>query len=549
MSNNFVLLYIGKGIGINTRGLPASAKENPMKDPIDFMSKSGFSLQTGGWIPQYAQLKGGGVFTDNQLVDGRGLVGGGFGNVVETFTLTSTNATIQTRSYMQKRLFQYARDAVMFHTTDYQVEPIWLAVQSKYEVAPRYALIFKIEVARQNEGFGDGSMDIMTVTIEREPFWRNRHPGTNPKIETLEANGVSWDYNDLTLASGSTNFVAYDATLINQRTTFDPFYNYIKIPREDISGDAPALTLVNYEMEFNENYAPNRVFVARMTHDPDGEINVPDTLLVPGSLSTDTATVADTGGVDHTGNGTEDRAEVSFATDATFIRRMNATPFNMTQNPGKYAIFCRCRQVNGAAGDINIKMVADIKDTLGDLSVETDPVSPELEGTTGATAAGWPVTYMGTLEFPLSGRTIVESDGKGRQNFGELHLYAERTTGTGVLYVCDFFLLPHSEPSAEIRVLSMNASIGTGYDLLMDNTGYMLHGEIGESAGVYSSSVSPIQSAEIRGELPTLEPNLDNYLHFFTIGNWGATPNRSVPDHNFTIRLNLMGRWQGLRDA
>ena len=551
-NSDYQLLAIIKGVG-QSKGDTSSYEGRT--DVIDLQNVRGFSVGVDGWVPQVAQIKGGGVGADNSLSDGRVLLGAAYGNVTETMVLSSNGAGVASRAYLQKRLRQFANDALAFHTSDYQIEPVYLAVKLYNEPGPRYALIYNIAVAQNNDALGRESVDELSITIEREPFWRGTvTPGQSPRIWTLEANGVDWDYTDLSLVNESTNHLHYESGLYQKAEPdgsggWDTL-NVIEIDGADIPGDADALVTINYESSFDATYQPYRVFVARLTTDIEGETPVVMHHAAE-SAGTDGTVTGDTGGVDATGNGTANRLEIDFSTDATMIRRTSAwsSDFNYATHRGRYAMFVRARQVGGSAGDINMKLVARMGDDSTDLIIESETVSPVVAGTTGNTT-GWPIQYMGVMEFPPSGRTIVRPDGNGQDVLpGRLELQAERTTGAGELYLCDVISIPYHESACEVVIQSMNYPAGTGLDLVLDNTGYFLHGQPGEFAGVFNTNVNPHFNAEIRGVIPTLKPGVKNWLHFFTIGAYSGSDDYSDPANDFTVRVNIVPRWAGVRDV
>ena len=141
------------------------------------------------WQPAMSEPKGGGIFRDSPLTDGRVPEFRKFGNVIETFD-------VKLHAFSQDRIASNLRDlrrlleqAVTYWTTSYATNMVWLEVQGPYETIKRHALVYDYRTPAENNPFAQplfaacrAAMDGFTLLIEREPFWRYEEPGTTKPI-------------------------------------------------------------------------------------------------------------------------------------------------------------------------------------------------------------------------------------------------------------------------------------------------------------------------------------------------------------------------------
>lgn len=136
-------------------------------------SKSGFGV--ANWIPAISDLKGGGVWQDSPMADGRRLVIQHFGNVVETLDLT-LNAGAQDdvieKTQKLRRLLQQARE---YWTSDRNdIRPVYIKARAPYETNTRYALIYDWRTPNDANPFtlpffncGESTIANLTLAVER----------------------------------------------------------------------------------------------------------------------------------------------------------------------------------------------------------------------------------------------------------------------------------------------------------------------------------------------------------------------------------------------
>lgn len=571
-------LYIARGV-MKTPGDALSAEQG--LDAINLMDANGFALDpSNGWQPQIAGMKNGGVWSDTQTAPGRLLVAGQDGNVTETIRLIITTGDALSLYAQLARLNRFIATCRDMWTTFNQIEPVFLWWWAVGAPERQYALIYNVDIAVTYPDVTQGATADVTLTLEREPYWRALPPGANPKIWSYYARGEKMDSaSDFNLADGTADNFVYDADVCNRMefnnanlaTTSITARNYIDIDGSRIPGDAPALMCMSIVAEVSQA-APLQLYIARNTRPKTlpsrasgGTItNYPliNTFnACNASFGTDTATAADTGGVrDYAGN--QERVNISFATLATDAERIEwdiTEGMSIQTLRGSYAVFVRARQVNGAFGDITMHL--EIKPTQSLDAIILQDVNPVLLGTTGnSTGAngGWPLSYMGTFEFPFKGRAAISSEGNGNSadSPADIKLYARRASGTGVLYICDLIIIPHDEFNClavgEDNLFS--TVLGNTNAFIGDGTGYFSHGthedvvqtnDVDPAVLAVSGTIS-YDNVELRGQWPQLEPGVNNRL-FFLVDGSGS--NRSVTITEMIVRINIVPRWRGVRDV
>ena len=253
--SNSIALMIMKGIP--SAPLDPNSAEAPMES-LDLLDSTGLGLLTEGWSPAIAPLKNGGLWVDSTTIDGRALLSDNVGNVVETMQVTCSSSLIANRLAILKKLGRLARMARAFHSTSWQIDPVYL----KWAAAcnnglEQYALLYNIDWAINGDTLDPMSAWDVTLTMEREPYWRGLWPGANPIEWTFQAQGKTrgvqspnegYTYMDMDLLTG-TNHLAY-GTVQNRYEWNSSDYskalavNFIDIPATAVPGDAEALVCV-----------------------------------------------------------------------------------------------------------------------------------------------------------------------------------------------------------------------------------------------------------------------------------------------------------------
>lgn len=526
---------------------------------INLMDVNGFALDpVDGWQSSLPGLKAGGVWADSTVSDGRLLVSGADSNVTETMNLHISTGDTLTLFQQITRLHRFIADCRQMWTTFSQIEPVFLQWWALGAPGRQYALVYNIDIAIDYPDVSQGAMADITLSIEREPYWRALPPGANPKVWTFESRKQAYSSGDLGLVTGTTNHLVYDATVHNETTWADntnpTTNNYIDIAASLIPGDAEALV----EMAISAtptaaSYNVTDIYIARCTKPltyPDridsdtvyrrNTLNANDA-----STGTDTTLAADAGSAEG------QRAQITFAT-ATNVMRLewnSNQDVGYTNWAGRYAVFVRARQNGGSANQILMQLYRSGGSGVDDISV-TEQVYAELRAGAGATDA-WPLTYLGEVTIPPQERVNVSPDGTGLAANSNsplaFYLYAERTTGAGVLYVSDLIFVPVDE---ECALLRDDVRIATSSRIaVVDNTGYFAHGGQTPVALVNATSPGTIDRyIELRGQDITLKPGVANRLYFLNTGEISGSDVSDV-DCTLAVRLNIIPRWRGVRDV
>lgn len=521
---------------------------------------AGFALNPAdGWQPNLPGLKAGGVWADSTVADGRLLVSGADGNVTETINLTIATGDSVTLFKALSKLHRFIADCREMWTTFSQIEPVFLQWWAFGAPGRQYALIYNIDIAVEYPDVEQGAIADVTLSIEREPYWRGLAPGANPKVWTFEFRKQSFTSSDLGLVTGTTDHLVYDATVHNETTWADntapTTNNYVDIAASLVPGDAEALV----EMAVSAtptaaSYNVTDIYVSRCTKPltyPDridsdtvyrrNTLNANDA-----SPGTDTTLAADAGGAEG------GRAQITFATVATNAERLewnSNQDVGYTNWAGRYAVFVRARQNGGSANQILMQLYRSGGVGVDDIPV-TEQVYAELRAGAGATDA-WPLSYLGEVTIPPQERVNVSPDGTGlavnSNSAFAFYLYAERTTGAGVLYVSDLIFVPVDEQCALMRDSVRIAS--SSRIAVCDNTGYFAHGDINPIALVNATSPGIVDRyIELRGQDITLKPGVTNRLYFLNSGEISGSAVCDV-DCTLTVRLNIIPRWRGVRDS
>lgn len=566
-------LMIVKGIP-SAIGDTVSAEQPPVSLDLMATGANGWSLESeDGWNPVIPSLKAGGVWADSAISSGRQLLSNEEANVVETMRLTVTGTSaIDLASHMTRmgRMIQDARD---FSATFNQVEPVYLRWHAKGAPGPQFALIYNIEMAIVEPDTFSANIRDVTITIEREPYWRPIPPGANPKLWSLYRAGVvAPTLTDLALLGTSAGQLATD-TLENRRewnTTQTALVsnNAIDIPAASIPGDAPALV----EIALRANSATQglgthtMIYVTSKTLSytaKDGTTRPVYHLLNAGDgdTGTDATIAADTGAPFSNSQASGQRVAVSFAT-ATQQERLRWTLgsglealVDLSSFRGRYAAFLRCRLSASSSVDLNL-FIRGQDNALQGLQLPTQTITGAL-GTTGTgNTTTWQFLYMGQFSIPFDDRRIdVGVDGRGvwipsnastTRNL-VIAVTATRTGGATVLYMADLLLVPVDEGSVDLGVEFIGA---TTDDIVYDNTGYLTHGQPGATLRSSQNSTGANPDSEklvtsIQGGELYLRPNVVNRIGFYTY----TTGPVSRIDYGATAYVNIVPRWRYIRNV
>lgn len=567
---------------------------------IDLLAGSaqGFALNSelGGWDPALPAPKPG-LWTDIPFADGRVPFASAEMNVTETLRLTVTAPTHLIMSQLLSELVSMAENCDRFWNDEFFNQPTFLHWWATGAPGRQYALIMSIDVDVSIPTTDDGEIVIRDVvlTIEREPYWRAEvPPGANPIYWTLFSQGklpgLNYDYlADLRL-SGNSNFPVLNAlarsTTVSNVVSYSNLaatanvpnnWNGITIPAASIPGDAPALAQITLSQTNISHAIEQRNYtfmVARSTKDPqldtmrDNSIARFVTMLpfTAGNYGVPSVLAGDTGGISgfNVTTGTTialSRIEHTPAGGGVYSTVVTYTVgLGRNIQRGRFAIFLRCRQHNGASGDITVRVRFNGSLVFG--GVLTRTATAPLQTGAGATT-NWNLLYIDTIRLPIDNDGELSTFGSvGGTGLFNTEMYnvtiaveATRSTGVGVLYYADLVMLPYDEVLVD-TVLSTAPATSQGGVVdaaVLDSTGYLTRGKPASAAIAMNLITNPTLEKdgyhaplEYRGAPLTLLPNQDNTL--FILEKMDATGGR-LYQQAIEANVNIVPRWRGVRQV
>lgn len=538
---------------------------------------TGFTIKSGQrWQPARPALKD--QWHESGLTDGRSLAGVAVENVRETITL---RAAADNRLILESRintLSRFINQARAFFATFYQIEPVYLEWAALGGKGSQYALIYTIDMSVSYDDYGDGEdaeADVQLV-IEREPAWRGVPPGVSPRVWTFYSQGFlpGADYSYVDLNPDSTTRTSLVEDTINNRNEYSTAVdsglypsvsqNWIDIAASLIPGDAPALTHIYIDFTDNAHIVdPHAIYISRITK--------PLTLPTRESVSTrgrpltinfadmhdDGKLVVDnTYGVKKANAATINAYEVVSILTQTFTATTHDGLVKLSTNMmrGKYNVFLRCRRTaetttTGSSAYLTIKDIAGQVRFIGESYTiddeQTEPVA----------------SYIGQIDIPLSERQLQHSAGSGLfasdNTVEDLVIDVTVTQGASrtVNYI-DLILMPFDEPA--LMVALSDAATGSyedGLAFIVDNTGYLRHGQTGNPIGVVASVLLGLTPEtefnfiipDVRGQGIVLEPGINNRIAFLIDQMPGSGADCARLD--FPVKVDIVPRWYGVRDA
>lgn len=545
------ILAIVKGIP-KVLGDTASVEQG--LDSINLLDPRGFSCDS--YDIQLPNMKGGVVWADSPITDGRALISGALGNVTETMRLQLTAGTLIQMAAMLSKLARFKQDCNDFWDTSNQIDPVYIKHQIEGEPGPRFALLYNIEIHVESPITPGSPNREVTLSIEREFGWRGIAPGATPMEWTDYFLGRAFNVNSSDLTS--TNSLASASPLQNKSehsnsacTTLST-NNGILIPAASIPGDLPALTTLYMTQGNSRLY----FWAGRKTINPTSNSITGAGTVAPnaimnaagGTLGTNATLANDTGSVKAPGAANAQRVEISFGTATNSLRLTFDDSGNLKKQNrfiGKWMVFMRCRLTAGSSTDVTMYLRYGPDVNTNSDGIQLPNANPQVIAGTGNSTA-WGLSYMGVMSIPIIGdakATVGQGGAVGSTGISptivdlDIALFAARTAGAGVLYICDLILIPYDECAFTIK--NLDSSPNT--PLLVDNTGYMNHG----APGVYHHNAgAPAKMTSYAGNEIYLSPNVANYLYFIC----ADSSLQSYATDTFNMTVNIVPRWAGFRD-
>lgn len=156
---------------------------------VDFLGPgSGWKMANPNWNPGIADLKGGGTFAIPAMAEGRTLVFGQEGTVIETIPLSvrGFNQNVAIRNI--RACLKLLKQAENYWLEPWEYDNVWLEVRPGCNNAlTGYSRILRGRIPELTNPFGQpffsnlndqAIMEDISLIIEREPFWRGVAPGS-----------------------------------------------------------------------------------------------------------------------------------------------------------------------------------------------------------------------------------------------------------------------------------------------------------------------------------------------------------------------------------
>lgn len=540
---------------------------DPVPPSIDLLSQSStFALESNAGAPDYqvqiAALKNGGIRGDSPLVDSNLILAAAAGSVTETFTLAAKDPTPSAINTYISNLERWGRYAWGLNATTYQNKPIYLQRWAIGELAPAYALVIDISYAVQLSADG---VYRLTLSIEREPGWRALPPGANPKLYAFQSRGeqpnVDYDYTGLFLNTAGDHYLEASITNHCRRSgtgiTADDF-NYVDIPAEMIPGDMPALleVFVNGAATYNNLglYVARKVrpFMDANTNDladichngGDSDIsgaaptNVTRAYTVLGS-----GVVCDPPGASGLNTYV---LRITYATGAITDNQVICQwDRSLDKNLSRARCFVRARLNSGTVTNAQFQVGLGYAVSGGATYVEVDEgnVFDLSANPSPGTVA---IFDAGVFDLTFARNPPVTLTGVGASPDFQYRLTLKTVTrgvvGTNtVVDLVDIILLPIDE-----YAVYMPSSSSLEAQAVLDNTGYLSRASDLPFAGFESdpgTNTVPVQAGAFTGQVPVLEPGVDNRLYFL-FGQTTSSPAGDTAGGDIEIYLNIVPRWR-----
>jgi hypothetical protein len=335
-----------------------------------------------------------------------------------------------------------------------------------------------------------------------------------------------------------------DYAVYNQRAP------HIAIPSATVIGDGPPLCLLRMKAPYGGDadvYFSNtsRVLIGRKSRNLSSfssHLNCGNDGMPSGwaaTYGTDAAAAADPeapGG---------DRANVTFATNATLIKRVTLTGTDLAAAfVGEYRPFLRVAQIGGTAGDCTVRLRVVLDSTA---TYATGISGPEITLKGVSTDGGyfelvdmWPNE---SLSIPFS-RFLNADSLTGADLIFEV--YASRSTGSSTLRIYDLILLPVDEWAAElddpVTDITTGSSALRGLTILDDDGGLIWDRTLKSVLSAAGGTAWPAETWSRHGLPLKLDPAKDQRLYFVMCHypegeNWQTPPLCARPGMMLVVQL------------
>ncbi len=573
--------------------------------------QDGYFLDTErGWQAGYPQLKSGGLYAQNALADGKQLVAAAYDDVLETFVIVVKASSWLTHATLMSRLFRLRDNAALFHTSEYQIDPVFIEYRHQEAKASQFALIRTIDIASSELDQPDANqvaVTRVTLKVMREGSWRIVvPPGANPRLWLYWKQGLVFgqdyfctgigsgnpgnDYrlypiDNLAANPGETDYVRYE--VFQNRfewsgggTSYAAYlsHNWIDIDAEDIPGDAEASVQFTFHPDWTldgANVPTSHIMVARYTgprkfygREIDSDILAYNILACPdGHIAAVGTTANDACGIYCNDQVANRKIETySIGGSSAWIRILQwvggqgvVPPISIPQFTGTWVAFLRCQQTDGAAGDVQMRLVIEhgFQVTYG-AALTLDPQTMPYV-VPAANCTEFRLAYLGQFTLPFPNHPWSNEKGVGQFINGDAsdcvalsvevkNLHASART----LEFVDLVLMPIHEAFAIVTAQSSQLKhVSSNGLILYDDTGYTTHGKqlAVANGAVGISSPTTYFPLEIRGNTIRLKPGVNNRLYFIVQNSHNGSFEYSRPILDYNVRLSIVPRCLGITDV
>ena len=169
------------------------SSDGTKENTVEFNTRGQTGLYLEEWIPKVAELKGGGIWYDNPLSDGRTPTFGVLSNIIEVpvIGIAVSGNDSDAMAIIMRRLRRLLKQSFEFFTMPEVTESVYLEVRANGETNSRYAVINYGSVPNDRDYFkrpfisdnGKSVMNGIQMTFERGD-WVEAQPGTGVAVKT-----------------------------------------------------------------------------------------------------------------------------------------------------------------------------------------------------------------------------------------------------------------------------------------------------------------------------------------------------------------------------
>ena len=547
-------------------GVPSAASignllisSDPIPEHIDLLNGN-ITVYTENsqttWSPKHPALKNGGIWSDPVASDGRDLLIGQAGNVMEDMQLICVGPVGEARAVALGKLAHFALMAREFQQSSWTTKPVYLELQAEGSAGKQYSLVHSMDITADQDVLWGTNSPRITLGIEREPYWRALPPFSNPKIWAFQSRGLEptpvnpsganeYNYTEVSLINYGNAKVnirqLIEAQIYNHNDTgVASRINYVDIPAASIPGDAPALAMISYGIG-TDIARGTRLYVARCTVPDINEtiyaantlnrqrntMNGGDATAIYSPAGITTSKLIDANGVLSNGS-LVDRyvLQMTYTAAAAAWGKVADWVVSSFMYARRWHIFFRGDITAGNDAEVEIL----VRFTFGNEMVHTETIN------LAPLPANYGLIYMGVVDASALYRNTTGGTGRDTANSITISLHSAKLAGVATnLKMTDLILMPADEPMNIVEGVS-----GDFRRIFLDTTGYFSRDEHSASYGSNASG------AKLTGSDPILLiPNVRNRLYF--LNNYFPGGGGIGITETYRVGINIVPRWAGVR--